>query len=144
MAICYGYFRNRFNPIRNILTCIVWLAVDNIFCENHLWNSLRMTKKVVLLVNYMVRYFLQDISRFEHTDRVKTNFVRSFLFLWIFVANDGVSLSSIVTPRERETLALWRHLHRLFLQVASLTSWYLMTFGNIDLLTYSIRAVACN
>ena len=61
-------------------------------------------------VNRMVLYFLQDISCFEHTGGLKQPPVSHFSFFFlemhsIFVANDGLSLSDIVTPREHEALA---------------------------------------
>ena len=121
-----GWFANDFHEWRshewkslaNHLTSdqkIVIHGNEFVTSENHWQITPLVTKKSLFTVTNVLFYFLHAISYLEHTIPLQTiisplllRTVFSYLTLWRHH-------SWSVTSCERESLALWRHIRRLFL-----------------------------
>ena len=92
---------------------------DEVTSENHWQMTSRVTKKIVIhgnkcIILFLTRYFMSwthDSAKSNHRSLIWPMSLRTVFFYLALWRHHNWS----VTSRERETLALWRHIRRLFL-----------------------------
>ena len=92
---------------------------DEVTSENHWQITSRVTKKSLFTLTNVLFYFLHAIYVLNTQFRYKQSSMTHLAIVAKGNVFSGLALwrhhNGSVTSRERELLALWRHIHRLFL-----------------------------